>query len=65
MAKKHWLFKKEGKKFKRFELSPQVLLKQLYTIFFFARERKTQIPPRYIPSKPYKKILITSPIDNF
>jgi hypothetical protein len=35
--------------------SPQVVLKKIYTIFFFAREIKTQNPPRYIPSKPYQK----------
>jgi hypothetical protein len=36
---------KEGKKFKRFELSPQLVLKKLCIIFSFAKEKKPKNPP--------------------
>jgi hypothetical protein len=51
----HRLLQKEGKKLKRFELSPPLSLKKLGTIFFLAKEPKTKNPFKYTPSKPYKK----------
>jgi hypothetical protein len=53
--KKTLIASKEGKKLKRFQLFPQVVLKKLCTIFFFSFMKKTKNPPRYMPSKPYKK----------
>jgi hypothetical protein len=53
--KKHWLFQKENKKLKRFELSPQVVLEKICAIFNFVREKKNLNLFKYMASKPYQK----------
>jgi hypothetical protein len=55
LAKNTDYFKNGSKKFKRFELSPQLGLKNICIVFFFMKERKIKNPLKYMPFKPYKK----------
>jgi hypothetical protein len=53
-------FQKKGKKFKRFKLSPQVVLEKLCVIFSFMKEKKTKNPTRHPFQNLFLKILTTN-----